>query len=83
MQEHDSHNEIFEGVEYISNLITRYTIIETLYMTPYRTPDFLASQQLKNSVVSLYAAVLKYFSDSSKFYGHQFIGMSSSQVDGY
>ena len=53
-----------EGMELISNLITRYAIFEDLYLQ--RTSTVV--DQLSQSLVNLYAAVLKYLSEARRYY---------------
>lgn len=53
-----------QGVEYISNLIARYAIVEQLYL---QKPS-AAKHQLTQAVTKLYAAVLKYLLKARRFY---------------
>lgn len=62
-----------EGVEFVSNLITRYTIIEQLYLQNLST----AKDQLMKAITKLYAAVLKYLSKADHFYRRTSAGESS------
>lgn len=62
-----------EGVEFVSNLITRYTIVEQLYLQNPST----AKDQLIKAITKLYAAVLKYLSKANRFYGRKSAGESS------
>lgn len=61
-----------EGVEFISNLITRYAIVEQLYLQKPLT----AKDQLIKAITKLYAAVLKYLSKANRFYGRNSAGES-------
>ncbi|KAH0536068.1 hypothetical protein FGG08_007034 [Glutinoglossum americanum] len=54
-----------EGVEFVSNLITQYVIIEHLYL---RRPS-VAKHQLEQALIALYAAVLEYLLKARRFYG--------------
>jgi N-terminal domain of NWD NACHT-NTPase len=62
-----------EGVEFVSNLITRYTIVEQLYLQKLST----AKDQLMKAITKLYAALLKYLSKANRFYGRNSAGESS------
>jgi hypothetical protein len=62
-----------EGVEFVSNLITRYMIVEQLYLQKFST----AKDQLIQAITKLYAAVLKYLSNANRFYGRNSAGESS------
>jgi hypothetical protein len=62
-----------EGVEFVSNLITRYTIVEQLYLQKLST----AKDQLIKAITKLYAAVLKYLSKANRFYRRNSAGESS------
>ena len=53
-----------QGMELVSNLITRYAIFEDLYLQRTST----VADQLSQSLVNLYAAVLKYLSEARKYY---------------
>ena len=53
-----------EGIELVSNLITRYTIVECLYL---RKPS-MAKSQLTQALLEVYSAVLVYLSNAKRFY---------------
>ncbi|MCJ1378529.1 hypothetical protein MMC17_001628 [Xylographa soralifera] len=53
-----------EGIELVSNLITRYTIVECLYL---RKPS-MAKSQLTQALLEVYSAVLVYLSKAKRFY---------------
>lgn len=57
-----------EGIECVSHLITRYAILEKLYVNTHRKAA--ADDQLKESIVKLYSAVLRYLSKAARYY-HQ------------
>ena len=61
-----------EGVEFVSNLITRYGIIEQLYLQRLSA----TKDQLSEAIIKLYAAVLKYLSKAIHFYGRNSAGES-------
>ena len=58
---------MIEGVEHVSSLITRYDILEKLYLLPTTAPT-LAKEQLEKSIVKLYSAMLKYLSKAGRYY---------------
>jgi hypothetical protein len=53
-----------EGVEFVSNLITRYTIVEQLYL---QKPS-AAKYQLTQAILRLYSTVLIYLSKAKSYY---------------
>ena len=55
-----------EGIEHVSNLITRYTIFESLYLRTSATAA--ADDQLRQSLVKLYSAVLEYLAKAARYY---------------
>ena len=59
-----------EGVELVSNLITRYTIVEHLYL---RKPS-AAKNQLIQAILKLYSAVLTYLSRARSYYERNTFG---------
>lgn len=62
-----------EGVEQVSNLITRYTIFETTYLRATYTTD--VNDEFCKSLVKLYKIVLEYLCKAQKYYGHNTVGM--------
>ncbi|MCJ1382729.1 hypothetical protein MMC17_005842, partial [Xylographa soralifera] len=54
-----------EGVEHISNLITRYAIIEHLHL---QNTAAMAKDQLSQSLVKVYTAILQYLSKAKRYY---------------
>lgn len=53
-----------EGVELVSNIITRYAIVEQLYLQkPSATKD-----QLTQAILRLYSTVLTYLSKARSYY---------------
>ena len=65
-----------EGVEHVSNLITRYAIIEKLYLRTNATEA--ADDQLKQAIVKLYSAVLEYLSKAARYYNRNTAGAFKS-----
>jgi hypothetical protein len=55
------------GVEKVTQLITRYSILEALYLNP--TFEKIPQAQLRIVLVRLYTAVLNYLSRARKYYG--------------
>ena len=68
----DIFGAMVEGVEFVSNLITRSAIIEKLYLQKAST----AKDQLTTAVTRLYAAVLTYLSKANRYYGRKTAGES-------
>jgi hypothetical protein len=67
-----------DGIELVSNLITRYTIFETLYLRPTivcENEDELKGQ-LTQAIIKLYIAVLKYLSKARRYYSRRTAGTS-------
>jgi hypothetical protein len=59
-----------QGVEFISNLIARYAIVEHLYL---QKPS-AAKHQLTQAITKLYVGVLKYLLKSRRFYDRSLAG---------
>jgi len=59
-----------EGVELVSNLITRYTIVEQLYL---QKPSS-AKDQLTQAILRLYSTVLIYLSKAKSYYQRNTFG---------
>jgi hypothetical protein len=59
-----------EGVELVSNLITRYTIVEQLYL---QKPS-AAKDQLTQAILRLYSTVLIYLSKAKSYYQRNTFG---------
>ncbi|THY03737.1 hypothetical protein D6D02_08094 [Aureobasidium pullulans] len=57
---------MIEGLEIISRVVTRYGLVEILYMKG--TSD--AQKQLREQLIVLYAAVLRYLCKARRFYSH-------------
>lgn len=55
---------VAEGVEVVSNLIARYTIVEQLYL---RRPS-AANDQLTQAIIKLYTAIMKYLCKAKTYY---------------
>ena len=57
---------MYEGVELVSNLISRYTILELLYLrTSYSAS---AKDELTKAIAKVYAATLTYLAKASRYY---------------
>lgn len=70
---------IAEGMEFVSNLITRYVIFEKLYQ---RTPGEPAAElepkeQLSEALCKLYATILRYLSKAKRYYTRNTAGIDS------
>jgi hypothetical protein len=61
---------MLEGMELVSNLITRYAIIEDLYLQTTSA----AKDRLTQPLVKLYAAILKYLSKARRYYDRNTAG---------
>ena len=55
---------MLEGVELASSTITRYTIVEKLYLQR----NSAVKGDLTQAIITLYTAVLKYLSKAEKYY---------------
>jgi hypothetical protein len=59
---------MIDGVEHVSNLVVRYTILETLYLETLKVTKPALCNQLEGSVVKLYATILSYLSNARRYY---------------
>lgn len=68
---------IAEGLELISNLITRCAIMEELYLRTWTltTVKNIAESQLKQAILKLYVAILKYLSNARRYYDRNTAGI--------
>jgi hypothetical protein len=53
-----------EGLEHVSNLITRYAIFENIYLHG----GSAAEDQLEHAIIRLYTAILTYLSKATRYY---------------
>ena len=60
------------GLEYVSSLIVRYSILETLYLRDAS----VARQHLSDAIMRLYAAVLTYLCKARQYYAQNTTGMT-------
>jgi hypothetical protein len=65
---------MIEGVEHVSNLITRYTILEAIYVDTLREARTAAYEQLQSALTKLYATILTYLTKASRYYDKNTIG---------
>src|SRR5436305_7150027 len=65
-----------EGLEHVSNLITRYAIFENLYLQV----DSDVKDQLADAIVRLYTAILTYLSKASRYYNLNTGGSSRTNL---
>ena len=65
-----------EGIERVSNLITRYAIFEMIYLRATLTAD--VRDGLRESIIKLYAVVLEYLCKARRYYGYG-TGSASAQ----
>jgi hypothetical protein len=67
---------MLEGMELVSNLITRYAILEKLYLRTTIGIRSAAQNQFEKAILELYAAVLRFLSKSRHYYDRKTYGMS-------
>ena len=60
------------GLEYVSSLMVRYAILETLYLRDAS----VARQNLSDAITRLYAAVLTYLCKARQYYAQNTTGMT-------
>jgi hypothetical protein len=65
-----------EGLEHVSNLITRYAIFENLYLHV----DSAVEGQLADAIVGLYTAILTYLSKARRYYHLNSGGLSRTNL---
>lgn len=53
-----------EGIELVSAMITRYAVVESLYLLE----DSTLQNQLTDGITKLYAAILRYLSIAKTYY---------------
>jgi hypothetical protein len=66
----ESFGAMAEGVEFVSRSITRYELIERLYLEK----DSMAKVDLRRAVLDQYAAILQYLSKAVRFYSRKTTG---------
>jgi hypothetical protein len=66
-----------EGIELVSNLITRSTILERLYLQTTEGMKAAARDQLLKAILGLHTAVLQYLSKARRYYSRNTIGAST------
>jgi hypothetical protein len=59
-----TYGAMIEGLELVSSLIARYAKVEDLYLSGTSAQE----NQLSDSVIRLYAAILVYLSKASRYY---------------
>lgn len=64
------------GLEYVSSLIVRYAIFETLYLRDAS----VARQYLSDAIIRLYAAVLTYLSKARQYYAQNTAGITAHDI---
>lgn len=57
-----------DGVEHISNLITRYHVLEAIYLKPVVGGDSKPHEQFEASLVKLYVAIMLYLVKARRFF---------------
>jgi N-terminal domain of NWD NACHT-NTPase len=66
----ESFGAMAEGVEFVSKSITRYELIERLYLEK----DSMAKVDLRRAVIAQHAAILQYLSKAVRFYSRKTTG---------
>ena len=64
------------GLEYVSSLIVRYAILETLYLRDAS----VARQYISDAIMRLYAAVLAYLCKARQYYAQNTTGMTAKGI---
>ena len=59
---------MIDGVEFVSNLITRYGIIQIIHSDSLTDTRLAAHDQLQDSLTRLYAAILVYLAKAKRYY---------------
>lgn len=72
VNEHQINEALLDGLEYITSLITRFAMVEGLYLSPRATS--VAGEQLSDAIIRLYGAVLIYLAKAAKFYSRSTSG---------
>lgn len=70
MNDSQTFGAMVEGMELVSNLITRYAILEKLYLRTVTRSEAEAEgkKQLAQAILKLYIAVLVYLSKAKRYY---------------
>lgn len=76
MNEIETFGAMMESLEEVTNVITRYAIVENLYLQ--QSPP--ANAKLEDAIVKLYAAVLLYLSQACRYYGRRSGGIQSVKL---
>ena len=64
------------GLEYVSSLVVRYAILETLYLRDASE----ARRYLSDAIMGLYAAVLTYLCKGRRYYAQNTTGMTVHDI---
>ena len=65
---------MIDGVEHVSNLITRYTILESIYLGTLSNIKPATHDQLQSSLTKLYVAILAYLTKARRYYDKSTVG---------
>ena len=65
---------MIDGVEHVSNLTTRYTILEAIYLDISTHEKPAAQDQLQASITKLYVAILAYLAKARRYYHRRTAG---------
>lgn len=69
---------MIDGVEHVSNLITRYTIVETVFLGIL--PQAKAAAIFRSSLIKLYATILTYLAAANRYYDKSTVGKHLSDI---
>jgi hypothetical protein len=69
---------MMEGMEFVSNLVTRYAIFEKLYLQTTTgegsEPELRTKGQLTQAIIKLYISILNYLSSARRYYDRHTAG---------
>lgn len=77
LTDHQTFGAVVEGMERISNLISRYAIFEDLYLNP----ELKSYDGLERALIELYLRIFKYLSKAIKFYKKGTASISQLNID--
>lgn len=70
MSDINTYGAFLESMEKVTDIISRYAIIESIYLQP----DLDCSSRLESAVVSVYTAILHYICKAKLYFGHNTMG---------
>ena len=77
MNDSQTFGAMVDGLEMISDLLTRYTIFEHLYLQEASIGQIEnpLKEQLTQAITRLYISILKYLSNARRYYDRRTAGM--------